>query len=705
LQLIKKISPEKKITGIFLVIGLLWILFSDTLLAGAADDVATFRIVQTYKGWFFVLATGAFLYYLLRRENKKVEKLNSQLLASSDYYSILFNNNPQAIWIYDCVQQKILEVNDAAIALLGYSRKDFLKLRIEDLFDQRDVEVLGAVMQCSGPANYRSSGHNLRRKDNSIAEIELVSQRIHGPKGESLRLVLVIDITGLRQAYKAIKANELALKESERQMGILMANLPGMAYRCLNDRNYTMLFVSKGCLELTGYPDYALLNNEEVAFGNLIHPADRLNLYATFQAKLKQRTNFSTTYRIISKKGEIKWVWEQAVGVYDSKGTLMFLEGFIMDISNQKQTEKALVNQNYLLRAIMNNLPFPLFYKDIKGRIVSCNIEFEKYLGLEEGALPGYRLDELNVSATCHEIDASDLEMLLSGQDFKKDMIITYPDGSQKSVVYHKTLYTNAEGVHQGFIGVYFDISERVKNEAIIKDQIEELVRINQELDQFTYVVSHDLRSPLVTIKGSLGFLEEDIQNGNMALIHEGLERVGSAADKMQKLIDDLLKLSRAGRIINPLNWFSMEGLVRELSQYLHGILVESNAELKVESPLPDVFGDRWRISEVLQNLIENAVKYRNPDQALVIELGCKIQNGMQVFSLKDNGLGIDKEHLGLVFKKFISINKKSDGLGLGLALVRRVVESHGGTVWVESDGLGKGSTFYFSFPIPAEFN
>jgi len=500
-----------------------------------------------------------------------------------------------------------------------------------------------------------------------------------------------------RKAFDAIQASETALKESERQLSTLMANLPGMAYRCLNDREWTMVFASQGCLELTGYPPDALINNAVISYGDVIHPADRQKVWDEMQDKFIYKKPYPLVYRIITASGQVKWVWEQALGIFDEAGGLIFIEGFITDITERLNAEKSLKDYNELLRSLLENLSFPIFYKDLKGRILGCNLMFCEYLGITYDQIIGKTAWDLLSAEKAARIDQIDRQVFETLNDFRQEEQIFFPDGRVLDTMYHKSLFFNTEGIPQGYIGFYFDISERVRAEKIIKKQIEDLEKINSELEQFTYSVSHDLRSPLVTIKGSLNLLRTDIAGNDMEEIEQGLQRIEGATRRMHQLLEDLLELSRIGRIVNPFSEFSMYELACETEQYLHGILTESGASLTISKELPMVWGDRSRIGEVLQNLLENAVKFSRNDTPMIIEVGLLADKGEVVFFVKDNGIGIEAEHLDKVFILFKRFESDGDGTGLGLAKVKRIIDYHGGRVWAESEGKGQGATFFFT--------
>ncbi len=229
------------------------------------------------------------------------------------------------------------------------------------------------------------------------------------------------------------------------------------------------------------------------------------------------------------------------------------------------------------------------------------------------------------------------------------------------------------------------------------KEYEKDLQQKNAELERFTYTVSHDLKSPIITIKGFTGSLEKDLAKGNYERMAGDLKRVSDAADKMNDLLRDLLELSTIGRIIKEPETVDMNLLVTDVLAQLAGILKNSNLTVAVQPNLPEVMCDKRRMAEVLQNLLENAINYMGDQPAPCIQLGMREDNDVKVFFVKDNGIGIDEKYHNIIFGLFNKLDANSEGTGIGLALVKRIVEVHGGRVWVESDGVGKGCRFCFT--------
>ena len=243
------------------------------------------------------------------------------------------------------------------------------------------------------------------------------------------------------------------------------------------------------------------------------------------------------------------------------------------------------------------------------------------------------------------------------------------------------------------------DISERKRAEAERETLIAELEAKNAELERFTYTVSHDLKSPLITIKGFLGLLEGDLARGDADKLKNDIRRISHAADQMKILLDELLALSRIGRMVNPSEEMSLADLAHEAQKLLSGLISERNVQLEISTDLPSIYGDRSRLFEVYQNLIDNAVKYMGNQPKPYIEIGSRQENGNTVFYIKDNGMGIDSRYHEKIFNLFEKLDSEAEGTGIGLALAKRIIELHGGLIWVESEGLGKGSTFCFTLP------
>ena len=226
-----------------------------------------------------------------------------------------------------------------------------------------------------------------------------------------------------------------------------------------------------------------------------------------------------------------------------------------------------------------------------------------------------------------------------------------------------------------------------------------EIAAHSAELERFTYTVSHDLKSPLFTIQGFVGHLGRDLDQGHTERAREDLGRIRRAVHQMRQKLDELLELSRIGRVVNPLEEVELDELVGEALQLVAGRLTEGGIEVAVGAELPVVVADRRRLREVFQNLLDNAAKFIGDATQPRIEVKAEAVDGEVVCRVCDNGIGIPPAYHEKVFGLFEKLDLDDEGTGIGLAVVKRIVELHGGRIWVESEGEGRGSSFVFTLP------
>jgi len=246
------------------------------------------------------------------------------------------------------------------------------------------------------------------------------------------------------------------------------------------------------------------------------------------------------------------------------------------------------------------------------------------------------------------------------------------------------------------------EIGRRKQTEKAHQKLMGNLEEKNAEMERFVYTVSHDLKSPLITIQGFLGLLEKDAIKGETKRLHGDVEQIQKAARQMQELLGDLLEISRIGRMVNLPEKVSFNELVQEAVELLDGQIKKYGARVDVAPDLPVLFGDRKRLLEVVQNLIDNALKFMGEQATPHIEIGSRREKGENICYVKDNGIGIEPRFHKKVFELFERLNPAVEGTGIGLAIAKRIIDLEGGRLWIESEGEGKGSTFCFVLPEEA---
>jgi signal transduction histidine kinase len=219
-------------------------------------------------------------------------------------------------------------------------------------------------------------------------------------------------------------------------------------------------------------------------------------------------------------------------------------------------------------------------------------------------------------------------------------------------------------------------------------------------LEMLNQTISHDLKSPLITVRGLLSWVERDVAGGNTERLKSNIRLISSAAARMEELTNQLSQFMRIGQLGEEMEEFQFSHLAHEATELVSGRIAQSGVEVIVAPDLPTIRANRSLLLQVLQNLIENSIKFMGDQPYPKIEIGARFDQSEPVFYVQDNGVGIDpscREKVFGVFNRFDDTGV--EGCGLGLALVKRAVEIQGGRIWVESEGRGRGSTFYFSLP------
>jgi PAS domain S-box-containing protein len=401
--------------------------------------------------------------------------------------------------------------------------------------------------------------------------------------------------------------------------------------------------------------------------------------------------------------------WMLAFMIFLYERTLnMALTRVLDELATRKQVETALRTSETQYRSLVEKIPgaVMLHFAAQPRRVVYVSPAIEDLLGY---TADDWVNDKVKWKDLIHPLDterilAEDARTDESGESFKAEYRMVRKDGSCIWVSEHSSMITNEAGKPLYWQCLYLGITERKQAEQEREKLIAELTSKNAELERFVYTVSHDLKSPLVTIKGFMGYLEQDAMSRNVDRLKHDLLRISGAVEKMQALLNSLLELSRIGRFVNPSQLVPFEELAREAVSLVDARARECNITVKilVEPSIPVIYGDKPRLIEVLQNLLENAVKYMGDQSEPQIEIGqrgVEAEHGNPIFYVRDNGMGIAPEYHERVFGLFNKLDARSEGTGIGLTLVRRILEFHECRIWVESEA-GKGSTFLFTLPI-----
>lgn len=400
---------------------------------------------------------------------------------------------------------------------------------------------------------------------------------------------------------------------------------------------------------------------------------------------------------------------ELGVNEMDVNGQRMFV-GMIRDITERKQAEQELLSETNRLQAVMNTVLDGVITIDSHGIVQSFNPSAERIFQYLPEEVIGQNIKILMPEPYHSEHDQYLENYLVTGEKkvigFGREVSAKRKDGS----VFPMELGINEMDVNgqRMFVGTIRDITSRREAEQSIRSYINELTRSNQELDDFAYIASHDLKEPLRGLSNNALFLEEDyhevLDDGGKRRLH----RIKYLCTRLEQLIDDLLYFSRLGRQELAIKETNLNAIIQDIQIMMETSLTEANATITIPIALPNIVCDVPRIKEVFRNLITNAVKY-NDKVEKIIEIGLRTvkvpgNDGVEeeVFYVKDNGIGIPESFYQDVFRIFKRLNDEDDsvkGTGVGLTFVKKIVERHQGRIWLESE-VGIGTTFYFTLKL-----
>ncbi|MEZ5669756.1 MAG: ATP-binding protein [Alphaproteobacteria bacterium] len=429
---------------------------------------------------------------------------------------------------------------------------------------------------------------------------------------------------------------------------------------------------------------------------DLMTPHSReLALTRYFPEALRTGRAMDVPYEYVTKSGRIMPVELSSAWDRNPDGSLSRSMAVMIDVSERQAWERALEAQRTELELIFNSVPARIFYKDDRNVVLRQNRLAAQSTGRPDLATP-YDAGEAfpATAAVQHE---ADLEVIRSGEP-KLGVIEEYrrADGASGWVRTDRVPYRDPNTGARRVLVVSTDVTQLIQAERDLKAQADSLARSNRDLERFAYLASHDLQEPLRMVASFTDLLARDYGD---ALDDRAREYIGFASDgarRMSAMIKDLLTYSRAASgaaVHDPVDLAEVLALAE---RNLAVAIEEAHARVEAE-PLPTVLGNESQLVSLFQNVISNALKYRS-EAAPVVRVDAKAEGGVWHVVVKDNGIGIDPKHHERVFDLFRRLHPRDayEGTGLGLAICRKVVEAHGGTIWIES-ALGTGTEVHFT--------
>jgi len=672
-------------------------------------------LLSTIADQIAIATENARLYEAVSQELMERKRKEEKIRQLSQYLESVINN--ATVWLNVLDEEgNVVIWNKAAEAISGYSHDEVVgHAKIwEWLYPKKAYreEIVGIASEViCGDKAFTEDETTIHCKDGQTKIISWNDRSLLDEDGNAIGAIAIgRDVTAHKQAEAALQASEerFALAVQGANDGIWDWDI----------QNNT-LYWSPHMKEMFGYADDEL----DVDFETLetfLHPDDKERTNAAIDAHLKDRVPYDVEQRLRTKSGEYRWYRARGQALWDESGKPLRMVGSTTDITELKRVEERLAKERNLLRAVIDNIPDTIYAKDANYAYTECNIAQACAAGVATPDQVIGKTDfDFHPEELAAEYRANDESVIRTGQPLLNcEESGEDPSGKQLWVLSSKVPLMDTAGRIVGLVGISRDITELREAEAKIQRYVAEIEGANEEIKQFAYIVSHDLRAPLVNLKGFAAELrsalqeispvmevalptldEERRQEINVAFredIPEALGFIESSVTRMDSFISAVLKLSRLGRRELSLKSVDMNAVVEVARQSLAHQIEERHVNLTV-TDLPEIVADQTSMEQIVGNLFANALLYLDPGRPGAIEIGGRRDKLATTFWVRDNGRGISEDDAPKVFAPFRRAGKQDvPGEGMGLSYVKTIVRMHGGHIWFESEP-DVGTTFFFT--------
>lgn len=626
---------------------------------------------------------AAELYELTQKLQHSNKQLESLIDEKTSELNGVFENIVDAYVVTDLVGN-VLKMNDPAIGLL------------EADFEKESINIMNLIH----PTEYDNVMTNFQEliKHGSLTDVHVKIMT----KNQQIKLVhincsIIYDNHGKPKAAQGIvrditKSNEDEKKliESENRLSTLILNLENAVL--LEDENRQIVLTNNRFCEFFEIP---MRPEEMVGFDCSEAAKNSKELFVNpdgFIAKVDEilrNKEMVTGDELVMVNGRIlerDFVPIIESGVY--KGHLWSYK----DVTLKRSYRKSLEAQKQKYSSIIANMNLGLVEVDQNDNILMVNQSFCKMSGYSEEELVGKNAAERFLNSEDRKIFKKETENRLNGKSSSYEVQIFDKNNEKKYWLISGAPNYDINGKIVGSIGIHLDITDFKSLQLQKELLLSQLAKSNDELHEYAHIVSHDLKSPLRSIYALVNWLKEDnlekydeTSLKNISLIEETLE-------KMEQLIGDILDYSSLNSTNKEFTEIDCNELLVDLIKVIY---VPSHIEIKLHGKLPVINGDRTKVNQLFQNLLSNAVKFIDKDKGL-IEVSFEETSTHYKFKIKDNGIGIDPAFHDKIFKIFHALNKNKDSTGIGLSIVKKIVDLHQGVIWLESE-VGEGTTFFFT--------
>ena len=603
-------------------------------------------------------------------------------------YKTIFDTLPDGVVITNQLG-KIVSVNNKTESLFGYSKDELIGCEIEILIHEKYHHTHTAIRNnfAQNPFVREMSPTKefwAKRKDNSefLVLIMLSPLNIEGKKYIS---ATIRDITSQKLTDEKLQRLNFALTATSDAI---------WEWDYITNKT----FYSSRWFEMLGYEDQEFEMDFE-NWGKLCHPDDYQKTVNSIFLELSKPDCKGTHAEFRMKHKDGSWIWILARGNVvkrNDDGSPILISGTNTDISERKKVESALRESEEKYRTIFENVQDVFYRIDLQGTIQEISPSIRYFTGFNRENLIGQSVYNIYDKPADRELFLNEIKKSGVVKDY--ELSIRNENGELMYVSTNASIVFDTIGNPTHINGSLRDITHRRLNELEIESQNKKLQIQNKELEQFSYIASHDLQEPLRTLISFAELLKEEYSGKLDENADIYLNYILQSSGRMQNLVKGLLDYTRIGKE-RELSEVDCKLLIYQILTDIQLSISESNALITVrELPIIKAYSTEFRL--LFQNLISNALKFREKDGNPEIEISVSEKEKDWLFAIKDNGIGIDKNDKDKIFIIFKRLHNRGEyeGTGIGLSHSKKIVELHGGQIWVES-AKGNGSTFYFTIP------
>ncbi|ALM21031.1 sensory transduction histidine kinase [Nonlabens tegetincola] len=435
-------------------------------------------------------------------------------------------------------------------------------------------------------------------------------------------------------------------------------------------------------------------NNEEKEFSllELVKDNDLDHVANGFNKLITKGSITNFQIHIHTKSGKTRLVHINASIIKNEEGKPVAAQGIVRDITLDAAYQKAVEAERIKYRSIIDNMNIGLVEVNSKDEIQLVNRRFIEMTGYQEEELIGRNgKDFLLIEAEKKIFNPDETELIDDGS-YTYELKIKNKNQETKYWLSSGIKNVDVKGNQLGSIRIHLDITDFKNLQLQKEDLVKSLEKSNNELKEYAHIVSHDLKSPLRSINALVSWLRED----NKGILNDSsiqnIELIESTLEKMESLISGILEYSVLDKNVEAFKKVNLESLISEVIEMIY---VPDHIQFKINNKFPIINGDKIKLQQLFQNLIANAIKYNDKDLG-IITLSCKDQGSFYEFAIEDNGIGIEEQYHQKIFKIFHALHHSKDSSGIGLSIVKKIVNLHGGEIWLDSTP-NQGTTFYFT--------